>query len=101
MSNFKKFNQLCVKVPKPEVMTGKKPSEFQIRAVILDFDEVIACFYQLQSFPSDSQTEKEIDDYCNKHNITLVKLITRHGLTIPNIIEPVKGYFNVMFDLTV
>lgn len=99
--NFKKFKQLCIKAPKKEIMGDKKSLEYQNGTILIDMDSIIGMAYKIHAFPSDSNDEKEIDEYCEKNHITLVKLFTKYNTSFINVIEPFKGYFDVIFDLTV
>lgn len=99
--NFIKLKQLCVKVPKREVMGERKPLEIQEGTCLIDVDMIVGVMYQIPSFESDSQDEKDLDAYCNANHIKLVKIIIRQSITLSNIIVPYEGYFEKLLNIEV
>ena len=99
--NFIKLKQLCVKVPKREVMGERKPLEVQEGTCLIDADKIVCVAYQIPAFSSDSQDERDLDVYCNEHNIKLVKVIIKPNITLSNVILPSKSYFETLLNIEV
>lgn len=99
--NFIKLKQLCVKVPKREVMGEKKPLEVQEGTCLIDADKIVCVMYQLPSFSSDSQDDKDLDAYCDEHNIKLMRVVVKPNITLSNIILPSKSYFEKLLNIEV
>lgn len=99
--SFIKLKQLCVKFPKREVMGERKPLEIQEGTCIIDVDAIVCVAYQIPSFPSDSQEEKELDMYCDKNHIKLVKMAIKPNFTFANVILPYEGYFEKLLNIEV
>ena len=98
---FIKLKQLCVKIPKREVMGERKPLEVQEGTCLINVDTIIGVVYQIPSFESDSQNEKDLDTYCDTNHIKLVKVITRPSVTFVNVILPYEGYFEKLLNIEV
>ena len=99
--NFIKLKQLCIKVPKREVMGEKKPLEVQEGTCLIDADRIVCVMYQIPAFSSDSRDEKDIDVYCDEHNIKLIKVVMKPNMTLSNVILPFKGYFEKLLNIEV
>ena len=98
---FIKLKQLCVKIPKREVMGERKPLEVQEGTCLIDADMIIGVMYNIQSFESDSQDEKDFDIYCDTNHIKLVKIMIKPNISIGNIILPYEGYFEKLLNTEV
>lgn len=98
---FIKLKQLCVRVPKREVMGERKPLEVQEGTCLIDADMIVGVMYQIPSFESDSQDDKDLDIYCDTNHIKLVKVIIRPNITLANTILPYEGYFEKLLNIEV
>ena len=99
MSRFVKLNQLVVNVPKQEIMGKKKEMEFKIGTMTVDISQICAYAYQINDFENVSKDDEEFNNYCKANNLTLVKLITKDGLTFASIINPRENYFEDLLDV--
>lgn len=98
---FIKLKQLCVKIPKREVMGERKPLEVQEGTCLIDADMIVSVTYNIPSFESDSQDEKDFDIYCDTNHIKLVKIIIRPSISFGNVILPYEGYFEKLLGMEV
>ena len=77
---FIKLKQLCVKIPKREVMGERKPLEVQEGTCLIDADMIIGVMYNIQSFESDSQDEKDFDIYCDTNHIKFLPFFGENSI---------------------